>query len=127
MSNMDKLKSVKTDAKQDIDRFSNDTLSSGTSQNSNTKDIRKLEKKIKDLTKGIKDPDVWNANIASRERMDEVEEKLDGLISRISGVSYIMKNLIINRMLAHEDVQTHLDRDSHEIDTSGSSVVCCIK
>ena len=41
MSNMDKLKSVKTDAKQDIDRFSNDTLSSGTSQNSNTKDIRK--------------------------------------------------------------------------------------
>ena len=46
---MDKLKSVKTDAKQDVDRFSNDTLSSGTSQNSNTKDIRKLEKKIKDL------------------------------------------------------------------------------
>ena len=43
---MDKLKSVKTDAKQDIDRFSGDTLSSGTSQNGNAKDIRKLEKKI---------------------------------------------------------------------------------
>ena len=122
MSNMDKLKSVKTDAKQDIDRFSNDTLSSGTSQNGNAKDIRKLEKKIKDITKVIKDPDVWSVNIASRDRMDEVEEKLDGLISRISGVSYIMKNLINNRKLTHEDVQTHLDRDSHDNDTSGSSV-----
>ena len=122
MSNMDKLKSVKTDAKQDIDRFSNDNLSSGTSQNGNAKDIRKLEKKIKDITKVIKDPDVWSVNIASRDRMDEVEEKLDGLISRISGVSYIMKNLINNRKLTHEDVQTHLDRDSHDNDTSGSSV-----
>ena len=122
MSNIDKLKSVKTDAKQDIDRFSNDTLSSGTSQNSNTKDIRKLEKKIKDISKVIKDPDVWSVNIASRDRMDEVEEKLDGLISRISGVSYIMKNLINNRKLTHEDVQTHLDGNSHDNDTSGSSV-----
>ena len=117
---MDKLKSVKTDAKQDIDRFSGDALSSGTSQNGNAKDIRKLEKKIKDLTKVIKDPDVWNANIASRERMDEVEEKLDGLISRISGISYIMKNLINNRKLTHEDVQTHLDRDSNDNNISGS-------
>ena len=122
MSNMDKLKSVETDAKQDIDRFSNDTLSSGTSQNGNAKDIRKLEKKIKDITKVIKDPDVWSVNIASRDRMDEVEEKLDGLISRISGVSYIMKNLINNRKLTHEDVQTHLDGNSHDNDTSGSSV-----
>ena len=121
MSNMDKLKSVKTDAKQDIDRFSNDTLSSGTSQNGNAKDIRKLEKKIKDITKVIKDPDVWSVNIASRDRMDEVEEKLDGLISRISGVSYIMKNLINNRKLTHEDVQTHLDRGDNDNSVSGSS------
>ena len=122
MSSMDKLKSVKTDAKQDIDRFSGDTLSSGTSQNGNAKDIRKLEKKINDITKVIKDPDVWSVNIASRDRMDEVEEKLDGLISRISGVSYIMKNLINNRKLTHEDVQPHLDGNSHDNDTSGSSV-----
>ena len=121
MSNMDKLKSVETDAKQDIDRFSNDTLSSGTSQNGNAKDIRKLEKKIKDITKVIKDPDVWSVNIASRDRMDEVEEKLDGLISRISGVSYIMKNLINNRKLTHEDVQTHLDRGDNDNSVSGSS------
>ena len=121
MSNMDKLKSVKTDAKQDIDRFSGDTLSSGTSQNGNAKDIRKLEKKIQDLTKVIKDPDVWSVNIASRERMDGVEKKLDGLISKISGISYIMRNLINNRKLTHEDVQTHLDRDNNDNSVSGSS------
>ena len=120
MSNMDKLKSVKTDVKQDIDRFSNDTLSSGTSQNGNAKDIRKLEKKIKDISKVIKDPDVWNVNIASRERMDEVEGKLDDLMSRINGVSYIMKNLINNRKLTHEDVQTYLDRDNNDNNISGS-------
>ena len=122
MSSMDKLKSVKTDAKQDIDRFSGDTLSSGTSQNGNAKDIRKLEKKINDITKVIKDHDVWNINIASRDRMDEVEKKVDGLISKISGISYIMRNLINNRKLTHEDVQTHLDGNSHDNDTSGSSV-----
>ena len=120
MSNMDKLKSVKTDVKQDIDRFSNDTLSSGTSQNGNAKDIRKLEKKIKDISKVIKDPDVWNVNIASRERMDEVEGKLDGLIRRIEGISYIMRNLINNRKLTREDVQTHLDGDNNDNNISGS-------
>ena len=122
MSNMDKLKSVKTDVKQDIDRFSNDTLSNGSSQKGNSKDIKKLEKKLSDIKKVISDPDAWNVNIASRERMNQVEKKLDGLISRISGISYIMKNLINNRKLTHEDVQTHLDRDSHDNDTSGSSV-----
>ena len=120
MSNMDKLKSVKTDVKQDIDRFSNDTLSSGTSQNGNAKDIRKLEKKIKDISKVIKDPDVWNVNIASRDRMDKVEEKLDGLIRRIEGISYIMRNLINNRKLTREDVQTHLDGDNNDNNISGS-------
>ena len=78
------------------------------------------ENKIKDLTKVIKDPDVWNANIASRERMDELEEKLDGLISKISGISYIMRNLINNRKLTREDVQTHLDGDNNDNNISGS-------
>jgi len=122
MSSMDKLKSVKTDVKQDIDRFNNDALSNGSSQNDNSKDIKKLEKKINDLTKVIKDPDVWNVNVASRERIDKVEKKLNGLIRRIEGIAYIMRNLINNRKLTHEDVQTHLDGDSHDNDTSGSSV-----
>ena len=120
--NWDKLKGVDVGVKQDIDRFSDDTPNNGSSQNGNSKDIKKLEKKLNDVTKVIKDPDVWNVNVASRERMDKVEEKLDGLINRISGISYIMKNLINNRKLTHEDVQTHLDRDNHDNDTSGSSV-----
>ena len=120
--NWDKLKGVETNNKQDIDRFKDDILSNGGDQNDNSKDIRKLEKKIKDLTKVVKDPDVWSVNIASRDRMDKVEEKLDGLIRRIEGIAYIMRNLINNRKLTHEDVQTHLDGDSHDNDTSGSSL-----
>jgi len=120
MSNMDKLKSVKTDVKQDIDRFSDDTLSNGSSQNDNSKDIKKLEKKINDLSKVIKNPDVWNVNVGSRDRMDKVEEKLDGLIRRIEGISYIMRNLINNRKLTREDVQTHLDGDNNDNNISGS-------
>jgi len=120
MSSMDKLKSVKTDVKQDIDRFKDDTLSNGSSQNDNSKDIKKLEKKINDLSKVIKNPDVWNVNVASRDRMDKVEEKLDGLIRRIEGISYIMRNLINNRKLTREDVQTHLDGDNNDNNISGS-------
>jgi len=120
MSSMDKLKSVKTDVKQDIDRFNNDALSNGSSQNDNSKDIKKLEKKINDLTKVIKDPDVWNVNVASRERIDKVEEKLNGLIRRIEGIAYIMRNLINNRKLTREDVQTHLNGDNNDNNISGS-------
>tara|TARA_B100001094_G_scaffold261239_1_gene261978 strand:+ start:2119 stop:2478 length:360 start_codon:yes stop_codon:yes gene_type:complete len=117
---MDKLKSVKTDVKQDIDRFNNDALSNGSSQNDNSKDIKKLEKKINDLTKVIKDPDVWNVNVASRERIDKVEKKLNGLIRRIEGIAYIMRNLINNRKLTREDVQTHLNGDNNDNNISGS-------
>ena len=119
--NWDKLKGVDVGVKQDIDRFSDDTPNNGSSQNGNSKDIKKLEKKLNDVTKVIKDPDVWNVNVASRERMDKVEEKLDGLINRISGISYIMKNLINNRKLTHEDVQTHLDGDNNDNNISGST------
>ena len=51
--NWDKLKGVETNNKQDIDRFKDDILSNGGDQNDNSKDIRKLEKKIKDLTKVV--------------------------------------------------------------------------
>ena len=110
--NWDKLKGH-SDVKQDINRRSSEV---------NGKESIRINKRINDISKVISDPDVWNVNIASRERMDKIEEKLDDLIGRINGVSYIMKNLINNRKLTHEDVQTHLDRDSHDNDTSGSSV-----
>ena len=39
-------------------------------------DGKKLEKRINDIRKVIADPDVWNVNIASRERMERLEERL---------------------------------------------------
>ena len=39
-------------------------------------DGKKLEKRINDIRKVISDPDVWNVNIASRERMERLEERL---------------------------------------------------
>ena len=82
--NWDKLKGH-GDVKQDINRRSSEV---------NGKESIRLNKRINDISKVISDPDVWNVNIASRERMDRIEEKLDDLIGRINGVSYIMKNLI---------------------------------
>ena len=82
--NWDKLKGH-SDVKQDINRRSSEV---------NGKESIRLNKRINDISKVISDPDVWNVNIASRERMDKIEEKIDDLISRINGVSYIMKNII---------------------------------
>ncbi len=38
-----------------------------------------LEKKLKQITDVIKDPDVYNVNIASRERLDQMELRLKKL------------------------------------------------
>ena len=111
--NWDKLKGH-SDVKQDINR--RDAKQGAIIGN----DGKKLEKRIDDIRKVISDPDVWNVNIASRERMDKIEEKLDDLISRINGVSYIMKNIINSRKLTHEDIQTHLDRGDDDNSVSGS-------
>ena len=75
--NWDKLKGH-SDVKQDINRRSGEV---------NGKESIRLNKRINDISKVISDPDVWNVNIASRERMDRIEEKLDDLIGRINGVS----------------------------------------
>ena len=109
--NLDKLKGH-SNVKQDINRRSSEV---------NGKESIRINKRINDISKVISDPDVWNVNIASRERMDKIEEKLDDLIGRINGMSYIMKNLINNRKLTHEDVQTHLDRGDNDNSVSGSS------
>ena len=76
MGNWDKIKNVDVGIKQDIDRHS------------------KLDKKLKDITKVIINPDVWSANIASRDRVDSLEEKVEKLESKISGISYLVKQLI---------------------------------
>ena len=108
--NWDKLKGH-SGVKQDINRRSGEV---------NGKESIRLNKRINDISKVISDPDVWNVNIASRERMDKIEEKLDDLISRINGVSYIMKNIINSRKLTNEDIQTHLDRGDDDNSVSGS-------
>ena len=109
--NLDKLKGH-SDVKQDINRRNGEVKG---------KEGLRLSKRIDDLKRVISDPDVWNANIASRDRMDDVEQRLERLISRIDGISYIMKNLINNRRIADEDVQTHLDGSSDDNSISGSS------
>ena len=111
-SNLDKLKGH-SDIKQDINRRQSSDV--------NGKESNRLNKRINDIAKVIADPDVWNVNIASRERLDSVEEKLDDLIGRINGVSYIMKNLINNKGLTNEDVQVHLDRVVDDSNISGST------
>ena len=78
MGNWDKIKNVDVGIKQDIDRHS------------------KLDKKVKDITKVIKNPDVWGVNIASRDRVDSLEEKVEKLEKKISGISYLVKQLINN-------------------------------
>ena len=38
-----------------------------------------LEKKLNNITKVIQDPDQFNVNIASRERIDELEKRIKAL------------------------------------------------
>lgn len=111
--NLDKLKGHGGNTKQDINRRGAGEIKG--------KEGLRLNKRINDIAKVISDPDVWNVNIASRERLDEIEQRLDDLIGRINGVSYIMKSLINNRGLTNEDVQIHLDRDTDDNNISGST------
>ena len=65
--NLDKLKGH-SDTKQDINRRQNNDV--------NGKDSNKLNKRINDIQKVITDPDVWNVNIASRDRLDRLETEV---------------------------------------------------
>ena len=76
MGNWDKIKNVDVGIKQDIDRHS------------------KLDRKVKDITKVIKNPDEWNANIASRDRMDSLIERVEKLEGKVNGISYLVKQLL---------------------------------
>ena len=110
--NLDKLKGH-SDVRQDINRRNGNGLTG--------KEALRLNKRINDIAKVIADPDQLNVNIGSRDRMDEIEQRLDDLIGRINGVSYIMKSLINNRGLTNEDVQIYLDREVDDNNISGSA------
>ena len=61
----------------------------------------RLEKRINDISKVIKDPDPWGVNISSRDRVDdlekridEIERQIDKLNGRIDGLNYLIKQVI---------------------------------
>ena len=60
-----------------------------------------IEKRINQLSKLIQNPDEWNANIASRERLEnleknveELKDMVEALNKRIDGLRYLVKKII---------------------------------
>ena len=93
--NLDKLKGH-SDRKQDINRRNGEVKG---------KESLRLSKRIDDLRRVISDPDVWNANIASRDRMDDVDERLTELEGRVRGLSYLIKRLVMNKRIQENQLQ----------------------
>ena len=89
----DKLKGH-SDKKQDINRRAQKGFSH--------KETQRLGKRLDDINRVISDPDVWNVNIASRERMDALEQRVleleiklrekDGIIG--DGISPALQKLL---------------------------------
>ena len=94
--NLDKLKGH-SDVKQDINRRKPGDVKG--------KEAGRLNKRINDISKVITDPDVWNVNIASRDRMDAVEERITELEHRVSGISYLVKRLVMNKRIQDDQLQ----------------------
>ena len=94
--NLDKLKGH-SNVKQDINRRQNNDV--------NGKDSNKLNKRINDIQKVITDPDVWNVNIASRERMDQMEQRVEELSSRVQGIGYLVKRLVMNKLIDKDQLR----------------------
>ena len=93
--NLDKLKGH-SEQKQDLNRRNGEVKG---------KESLRLSKRIDDLRRVISDPDVWNANIASRDRMDDVDERLTELEGRVRGLSYLIKRLVMNKRVQENQLQ----------------------
>ena len=93
--NLDKLKGH-SDKKQDINRRNGEVKG---------KEGLRLRKRIDDLKRVITDPDVWNANIASRDRMDDVDQRLTELEGRVRGLSYLVKRLVMNKRIQENQLE----------------------
>ena len=106
--NLDKLKGH-SDVKQDINRRKPSDVKG--------KEGLRLNKRINDISKVISDPDVWNVNIASRERMDDVEQRLKDVEHRLAGIAYLVRRLVMNKKI--EDQQLEVLEEPTTI--SGSS------
>jgi len=110
--NLDKLKGH-SDVKQDLNRR-------GDGEEINGKHSSKLNKRLNDIKKVISDPDLWNVNIASRERMDKLERIVEELERRVNGMAYVMRQIAFNRRLVDEDLQTIDKRVDDDSNISGS-------
>ena len=110
--NLDKLKGH-SDVKQDINRRNTNEL--------NGRQAQKLNKRINDISKVITDPDVWNVNIASRERMDELEEQVEDLTGRVNGLAHLVRSIAFNKSIRDEDIQAIEDRVDDDSNISGSA------
>ena len=105
--NWDKLKGH-GDVKQDINRRSSEV---------NGKESIRLNKRINDIAKVISDPDVWNVNIGSRDRMDDVDQRLTELEGRVRGLSYLVKRLVMNKRI--QENQLEVLEEPMEVSGSG--------
>ena len=56
-----------------------DKLNKLSRKKDNTKEIFEINKKLKGITKVIQNPDGFNVNISSRERLVRLEERIDKL------------------------------------------------
>ena len=110
--NLDKLKGH-SDVKQDINRRKPSDVKG--------KEGLRLNKRINDISKVISDPDVWNVNISSRDRMDKMEQRVEELERRMNGMAHIMRSIAFNRRLVDEDIQAIEDRMVDDNNISGSS------
>ena len=110
--NLDKLKGH-SDVKQDINRRKPSDVKG--------KEGLRLNKRINDISKVISDPDVWNVNISSRDRMDKMEQRVEELERRMNGMAHIMRSIAFNRRLVDEDIQAIEDRVDDDNNISGSS------
>ena len=52
-----------------------------------------LEKKVNQLTRVISDPDVYNVNVASRERIERLEKRVSELENKLTAVLKRIDNL----------------------------------
>ena len=106
--NLDKLKGH-SDVKQDINRKQINDIKG--------KEAHRLNKRINDIQKVITDPDVWNVNIGSRDRMDDVDQRLTELEGRVRGLSYLVKRLVMNKRI--QENQLEVLEEPMEVSGSG--------
>ena len=107
----DKLKGH-VDIKQDINRRNGDV---------NGKEGKRLSKRSDDVIKVISDPDVWNANMPQGIEWMKWSRGWKSWNRRVSGMSYLVKRIVMNKGLKDEDLQAIEDRVDNDNHISGSA------